>query len=113
MPKPNIEVAMLRNLDTNEGLLSALTLMNESFSESLRSLLESKHLYQNVSLNYDEIMQDVRSKVVAAYHPGFDGIIARLKTKDLIVTTTRQFEQGQTPRLLQKVQHREYQTLLQ
>lgn len=65
------------NLDANEGLTVLISLLNGECKGLYKRLLEEKHLYQSLKIDYDGILKQVREHVIASFHSGFDALVIR------------------------------------
>jgi hypothetical protein len=106
MPKQTADGVKQTNLDHVEAFELALRTLNDTFSATLRSLLETKHLYQNVLLSYDEIRSSIRNQTISAYHPNFDRLMSDLAGMPMLITPQLLFVEprGQSRQLLTQIQ---------
>jgi hypothetical protein len=58
-------------LDSAQGAANLIPLLNREIEEKFRSLLETKHLYQKVEIDWRKIIEELQERVIPAYHSQF------------------------------------------
>jgi hypothetical protein len=63
---------MKANLDSAEAARLLIPLLNKEIESKFTSLLETKHLYQRVTIDGEGVIGRLRAQVIPAYQSGFD-----------------------------------------
>ena len=66
------------NLSGESGFRFAHANLNKSLSELFKTLLETKHLYQKVTLRFEEIVSEARNRTTPGHRPTFDQMLKKL-----------------------------------
>jgi hypothetical protein len=65
----------IANWDSHEGAQRLIPLLNSEIEKEFQSLLETKHLYQKVTVDWERIVQALRQQIVSSYHSEFQQLI--------------------------------------
>jgi len=57
--------------DATEGAVRVIPLLNKEIEEKFQSLLQTKHLYQKVVVDWQKIAETLKGRVISAWHQEF------------------------------------------
>ena len=86
---------MADKLNRRDAVTKAVAALHELASKQLRVLLETKHLYQRVSIDPQQVIESIRGEVIQDEKPAFDAFVEQvLPSQPVTISMQRLFVAG-------------------